>query len=242
MLKPKNRHGDLEAQITKPKLPILRHKSGNPPPPWFWGATKKLITGIEAKPGEIVVTSFEAKLEKTVATGFEDKSEKTVAPGFEAKLLETVAASFEVKPAKIVWVVLRLNHSQTVNLGFEAQPRNPRSSSLCVRCRPHTAPPDLSITWPPSTWHVWPSPVLCTRSTIPAMILIAARHATPATCTLWDKQRRFSKWNKDKRKTKWNYSGFKFKPHQVNNSSQSNQETDHLVFHLVSAYRFVSTP
>jgi hypothetical protein len=33
------------------------------------------------------------------------------------------------------------------------------------------------------------------------MILIAARHAAPATCTPRDKQTRFSKQNKDKRKT-----------------------------------------
>jgi hypothetical protein len=81
----------------------LRPKPGNPPPPWFWGSTKKPNTGFEAKSGETVATSFEAKLEKTVATGF------------------------EAKPAKIVRVVLRPNHSQTVNLGFEAQSRNPRS-------------------------------------------------------------------------------------------------------------------
>jgi hypothetical protein len=80
--KPRNRHSDFEAQITKPKLPILRPKPGNPPPPWFWGSTKKLTTG------------FEAKLEETIATSFEAKLEKTVATGFEAKPLETVATSF----------------------------------------------------------------------------------------------------------------------------------------------------
>jgi hypothetical protein len=55
------------------------------------------------------------------------KLEKTVAAGFEAKPLETVATGFEAKPVKIVRVVLRPNHSQIVDLGFEAQPRNPRS-------------------------------------------------------------------------------------------------------------------
>jgi hypothetical protein len=113
--KPRNRRSDFEAQITKPKLPVLRPKQGNPPPPWFLGSTKKPTADFEAKPGEIVTTSFEAKLEKTVTTGFEAKPAKTVAVGFEAKPLETVQ------------VVLRPNHSQTVNLGFEAQPRNPRS-------------------------------------------------------------------------------------------------------------------
>jgi hypothetical protein len=33
----------------------------------------------------------------------------------------------------------------------------------------------------------------------------------------------------DKRKTKQNYPGFEFKPRQVNDSSQSNQGTNHLV-------------
>jgi hypothetical protein len=98
--KPRNRRGDFDAQITKPELPILRPKSGNPPPPWFCGSTKKLTAGFEAKPGETVTTGFEAKPMKTVATGF------------------------ETKPMKTVRVVLRPNHSQIVDLGFEAQPRN----------------------------------------------------------------------------------------------------------------------
>jgi hypothetical protein len=33
--KPRNRRGDFETQITKPELPVLRPKPGNPPPPWF---------------------------------------------------------------------------------------------------------------------------------------------------------------------------------------------------------------
>jgi hypothetical protein len=143
--KPRNRRGDFEAQITKPELQILRPKPENPPPPWFWGSTKKSTAGFEAKPGETVTTSFEAKLEKPVASGFEAKLLETVAAGFEAKLLETViagfeakpletvasgfeakpletvATGFEAKPAKTVWVVLKPNHSQTVAIGFEAQ-------------------------------------------------------------------------------------------------------------------------
>jgi hypothetical protein len=61
------------------------------------------------------------------------------------------------------------------------------------------------------------------------MALITARHAAPATYTPRDKQTRFSELNKGKRKTKQNYPGFEFKPCQVNDSSQSNQGTDHLV-------------
>jgi hypothetical protein len=111
----------------------LRPKPENPPPPWFWGSTKKLTAGFEAKPGETVATSFEDKLEKIVAAGFEAKPEKTIiagfetkpletiVAGFEAKLPETVATGFEAKPVKTVRVVLRPNHSQTVAIGFEAQ-------------------------------------------------------------------------------------------------------------------------
>jgi hypothetical protein len=39
-----------------------------------------------------------------------------------------VATSFEVKLEKTVRVVLRPNHSQTIDLGFETQPRNPTTS------------------------------------------------------------------------------------------------------------------
>jgi hypothetical protein len=46
----------------------------------------------------------------------------------------------------------------------------------------------------------------------------------------------FSKPNKDKRKTKWNCPGFKFKHRQVNDSSQSNQEIEHLVSHICVSY------
>jgi hypothetical protein len=97
--KPRNCRVDFEAQITKPELPVLRTKPENPPPPSFWGSTKKLITGFEVKPGE------------TVATGFEPKLEKTAAAGFEAKPPETVVTGFEAKPVKTVWVVLMPNHS-----------------------------------------------------------------------------------------------------------------------------------
>jgi hypothetical protein len=112
--KPRNRHGDFETRITKPQLSVLTPKSENPPPPWFWGSNKKPTVGFEAKP------------RKTVTIGFEAKPAKTVTAGFEAKPLETIATSFEAKLMKTVEVVLRPNHSQTVDVGFEAQPRNPR--------------------------------------------------------------------------------------------------------------------
>jgi hypothetical protein len=63
----RNRRGDFEAQITKPKPPVLR-----------------------PKPGETVATSFEAKQEKTVIAGFEAKLPETVATDFEAKPVKTI--------------------------------------------------------------------------------------------------------------------------------------------------------
>jgi hypothetical protein len=223
------------------------------PSRWFWGPNHQTAaTGFEAqtgksfttlvlrlnqethhhfeiKPGETIATSFEAILEKTVATSFEVKLEKTVVTSFEAKPLETVATGFDAKPVKIILVVLRPNHSQTVDLGFKAQSRNLHSSSPRAQCRPHTAPPNLSIVRPLSTQPVRSFPVLCIRSPTPATILVATLHAAPATCTPRDKQAQFSKWNKGKRKIEWNCPWFKFKARQVNDSSQSNEGTNHLV-------------
>jgi hypothetical protein len=142
--KPRNHHSNFEVQITKTELPVSRPKLKNPPPPWFWGSTKKLTAGFEAIPGdtvaisfesklektvvagfkakspETVATSFEAKLEKTVATSFDAKSKKTIATGFEAKLLETVATGFEAKMIKTVRVALRPNQSQIVPVVLRA--------------------------------------------------------------------------------------------------------------------------
>jgi hypothetical protein len=57
------------------------------------------------------------------------------------------------------------------------------------------------------------------QSPIPAMILITARHAAPATCTPRDKQTRFSKQNKINVVEAPKCLEFEFKPQQVNNSS-----------------------
>jgi hypothetical protein len=180
---------------------------------------KIVVTDFGAKPAKTVAAGFEAKPLEIIATVFEAKPVKIVTVGFDAKPVETITTGFEAKPVKTVWVVLRQNHSQTVNLSFKAQPRNPRSYSPRARCRPHTAPPDLSTARLPSARPVRPSPIFCTRSATPITVFIVARHTVPATYTPWDMQTWFSKWNKDKRKTKWNCLRFKFKTHQVNNSS-----------------------
>jgi hypothetical protein len=152
------------------------HKPGNPPPPWFWGSTKKSIVGFEAKPIETVTTSFEAKLEKTVATSFEVKPEKTVTADFDAKPSETVAAcfdaktpetvaiGFETKPVKTVWVGLRPNHSQTVAIDFEAQTDEKPSewfwdqtthkpSTLVLRLNQETQAPHLHVHGADRRWR-----------------------------------------------------------------------------------------
>jgi hypothetical protein len=60
--KPRNRHGDVVGQITKPQLLVLRPKPGNLSE-WFWGKTTRTIaTGFEAKVGETVDLGFEVKL------------------------------------------------------------------------------------------------------------------------------------------------------------------------------------
>jgi hypothetical protein len=154
---------------------------------WFWDPNHQTeAADFEAQIGEPSTAGFEAKLGETVATSFKIKPKKIV------------ATDFEVKPEKTVPVVLRSNHWQIIDLGFEAQPRNPHSLSPCGQDRPHTVTPDLPIIRPPSTRPMRPSLILCTRSLIPVMILIADRYATPATCTPRDKQTRFSKWNKDR--------------------------------------------
>jgi hypothetical protein len=122
---------------TCPMSSSLRRFCGatdKPKSAWFWGPNQGTDT-VTLRPKlsnrsyrfygpnrETRLTGFEVKLEKIITTGFVTKSEKTI------------------------WVVLRSNHSQTVTLGFEVQPRSMYSSSPCARCRPHTAPPDLSIT------------------------------------------------------------------------------------------------
>jgi hypothetical protein len=160
---------------------------------------------------------------------FWGQNRETWATSFEAKPEKTVVTSFEAKPEKTVPVVLRPNQWQTFDLGFQAQPKNLRSSSFRARCRPHTSSSDLPIVWPLSIQPVRPSPVLCTRSPTPATILITTRHATPSIYTPWDKQTWFSTWTKYSRIEPRKCSGFEFKSCQVNDPSQSNQGTDHLV-------------
>jgi hypothetical protein len=92
-----------------------------------------------------------------------------------------------------------------------------------------------SVTWPldrPATESLtcaWLSLILYTRSPTPAMILIAARHVTPVTCTPRDKQTWFSKRTDRGRVEPPKLPGFQFKPSKSITHHKSNQGTDHLV-------------
>jgi hypothetical protein len=101
--KPRNHLGDFEAQITKPVVVGFEAQTGKPSTTLVLRLNQETDCWFRGQTGETVATSFEAKLEKTVATGF------------------------KAKPAKTVRVVLRPNHSQIINLVFEAQQRNPCS-------------------------------------------------------------------------------------------------------------------
>jgi hypothetical protein len=241
MPKPRNRCGDFDAQITKPRLPVLRPKPGNPPPPWLCGSSKKLITGFEAKPGE------------TITAGFQAKPWEIVVAGFEAKPSEIVATDFEAKPEKTILVVLRSNHWQTVTIGFEAQTDEKPSQCFCGQTT------DKLMTW---FWGSTKKPVLlvstCTMYTAHGATRPLDRPATeyPTCANIPGPLHQISYSSHDPRRCmpcctchlhtmrqanailqmkqrirvkQPNRPVFEFKPHQVNDSSQSNQGTDHLV-------------
>jgi hypothetical protein len=83
---------------------------------------------------------------------------------FWGQTTRTIATGFEAKPG------------ETVDLDFETEPRNPRSSPPYERCRPYTVSPDLSILQPPSTWHVLDHP----WSSAPSLILMPRSLLLPA--------------------------------------------------------------
>jgi hypothetical protein len=190
---------------------------------WFWALNNQTISvNFEAQTKKIWVIDFEAKSEKTATTGFEGKPEKIIATGFETKPEKTVTVVLRSNHWQTVPVVLRSNHCQTVDLGFEAQPRKSRSSSSRARCRPHIASPDLPIVRPPSIRPVPDHP----GSSAPGLILLpwslslsvmpylshahheTNQHDSPHDTKIKVKQPKCLK--------------FKFKPCQVNDSSQSN--------------------
>jgi hypothetical protein len=93
-----------------------------------------------------------------------------------------------------VALVFRPNHWQTIAVGFEAKLKNPRfSSPPRVRCRSHTASPDLLIVRPPSTRLVPDHPRSSTSSLLllPQSSSFPSMSHSPPTCHK-HKQTRFS--------------------------------------------------
>jgi hypothetical protein len=185
---------------------ILRRKSINRSCQFWWLNRKTWATNFEAKSLETVTTGFEAqtgKPEPPILRSNREKLSPPVLRSNQRKPSLLVLRSNRRKPSQWFWgqsidkpYQWFWGQTQIVDLGFEAQPRNPRFSSLCAPYRPHTVSPDLPIIRPLSTRPVRPSLFLCTRSPTPVTILVTAYHAAPANSTLRDKQTRFSTWNK----------------------------------------------
>jgi hypothetical protein len=121
---------------------------------------------LRRKPINLLPLGFEAQTKKP-SWWFCGPNHQIVATGFEAKpgnpnewfwgqTTTTIATGFEAKPG------------ETVDLGFEAELKNPLSLSPCARCRPHIASLDLSIVQPPSTQPVLVHP----RSSAPSLLLL----------------------------------------------------------------------
>jgi hypothetical protein len=127
---------------------------------------------------------------------------------FWGQTTRTVAIGFEAKPG------------ETINLGFEGKSRNLHSSSPYARCRPYTASPDLSIIWTPSTHPVLDHP----RSFIPSLLLLPQSSSLPAMPHLLPTHHEISKHGSphetDSMIEPPKFPEFKFKPRQVNYSSQ----------------------
>jgi hypothetical protein len=107
-----------------------------------------------------------------------------------------------------------------VDLGFEAEPKNPCSLSLSAWCRPHTTLPDLLIVRLPSTRPVLDHP----RSSTPSLLLLPRFSSLPAVPHLSPTRHETSKHvyphNTDNGVEPPKFPGFKFIPRQVNYSSR----------------------
>jgi hypothetical protein len=149
-------------------------------------STRSNPSYLDACPVPFSLYQFCGATDKPSSTWFWDSNQETVAVILRPKSpnrscpfwdpnWKTWATGFEVKPGETILVVLRLNHWQTVDLGFKAQPKNSRSSSPCAWYRLHTASPDLPIVWPPST-----RPVLDhAQSSVTGLLLLSRSLSLP---------------------------------------------------------------
>jgi hypothetical protein len=150
---------------------------------------------------------------------------------FVAQLANHIPHGFEAQTKKPSWWFHGPNHQTTavsfvsqmgksIDLGFEAKPRNPRSSSPCARCKLHTASPDLMIVPPPSTQPMLDHP----RSSAPSHLLLSRSLSLPTMLHLspthHEASKHISPCQIDSRIEPPKFPRFKFKPRQVNYSSQ----------------------
>jgi hypothetical protein len=112
----------------------------------------------------------------------------------------TIAIGFKIKPGK------------TVDRGFEAELRNPCSSSSCAQCRPHTMLPDLSMVRPPSTQTLLDHP----QSSAPSLLLLPRSLSLSAmpylSPTHHETSKHISPHKTDSIVEPPKFLGFKFKP------------------------------
>jgi hypothetical protein len=172
--------------------------------------------------------------------------------GFVMQLTHRSLLGFETqtkKPSRWFW---GQNH-QTRAVGFEASPENPsewfwgqtthKPSTLVLRLNHETRVPRLHVHGADRTWRHPTSrspghrvPDLCDhpRSSAPGLLLLpqpSSLHVMPHLPPAHHKTSKRDSPNetKIKQKQKQTHPGFEFKPRQVNDSSQSNQGTDHLI-------------
>jgi hypothetical protein len=112
--------------------------------------------------------SFVAQLINHNPLGFELQTKK-LSWWFWGQNHQTGPASFDAQTRKPVATSFEVKLGETVDLGFEAKPRNSRSSSTCARCRPYTSSLDLLIVRPLSIRPVLNHP----RSSTPGLLLLA---------------------------------------------------------------------
>jgi hypothetical protein len=151
--------------------------------------------------------------------------------GFVAQPINHSSLGFEAQTKKPSWWFCGPNHQttaasfeaqigKTVNLSLEAEPRNSRSPSSCARCRPHTVSPNISIIQSPSIWPVLGHP----RSSAPSLLILAQSSLLLTMSNLSPTNHETSKCvsphDTNNRVEPLKSPRFKFKPRQVNYSSQ----------------------
>jgi hypothetical protein len=100
-----------------------------PKPDWFWDPNQETVTVIlRLKSPNRSCRFWGPNRETLYHLGFEAQP-RNRCHQFWGQHGENRRHRFEAKPEKTVPVILRLNHWQTIDLSFEAQLRNSRSSS-----------------------------------------------------------------------------------------------------------------